>query len=247
MDKDDDSTLARRAARGDGKVTRVTIYPTLPRISAGDLRRYSPLSPQQRQRVEAAITRLDESTPPTPERLQRAVIPLRDALERVERVALTGYLEIGRWLVRLKERTPHGAFLSLFSGAKNALDLPLPMDIKKAQALMRVAQHPVLGDPRNWKALPTANWRTMDDLARLGQVCDLDGLIRSGRVHRNVSRREVQALSPLSATLDPLAPVRAAIHGYHGPRAALIACLRAELQVLEAEADGDHDDEEEGQ
>jgi len=93
--------------------------------------------------MEASDTR---STCPKPERLQRVFDVVRKSLDRVERVAMSGYIEIGRILVRIKTRTPHGAFLSLFTGSANAIDTPIPMTAKKGQALMRAALDPVLGN-----------------------------------------------------------------------------------------------------
>lgn len=230
------------------KVTRETI--SLPTLSGRDLKRWSPIPDEERHRIDAAIARLDPKQA-TPERLQRLVDLVRKSLDRVERTALSGYVELGRMLVRIKQRTPHGAFLSLFQGSANALDAPLPLTAKKAQALMRVATDPVLGDPRNWRRLPTDSWRTMDDLARLGQQQALQPLLEQGVVHRQITKRQVAALAAGGSTTavdslvqgdrppdrgrDPLADVRTAIRCYDGDERALIDFLRETADELEAD------------
>ncbi len=90
----------------------------------------------------------------TPERWQRLADALRKPLEQVDRAAMAGYLEWGRWLVRIREKAPYGSWTCLFHNSKNAIETPLPLDVKKAQALMRFVEDPVLGNPKNWKRLP---------------------------------------------------------------------------------------------
>src|SRR5215467_11044969 len=78
--------LTRNSGKSQ-KVTRVTFSPSLPPMRARDLKRYSPITDDERHRVEAAIGRLDPDTM-TPERWQRLADALRRPLERVERAAM---------------------------------------------------------------------------------------------------------------------------------------------------------------
>ena len=196
--------------------------------------------------MEASDTR---STCPKPERLQRVFVVVRKSLDRVERVAMSGYIEIGRILVRIKTRTPHGAFLSLFTGSANAIDTPIPMTAKKGQALMRAALDPVLGNPRNWHRLSTDSWRTMDTLTRLAKFEPLEPLMTAGLLHRRTSKRwaeerlaqhggargsESERALP-AGSRDPLAEILTAIRLYTGDPPTLIAFLREQADDLEAE------------
>src|SRR5215468_798565 len=106
-----------------------------------------------------------------------------------------GYLEVGRWLLRVRSKAGHGSWSCLFQGSANAIDTPLPLTVKKAQALMRFAEDPVLSNPQNWRRLPTGSWRTMDELTRLGQTQDLQRLINHGKLHARTSIRGVLALT----------------------------------------------------
>ncbi len=250
-----DSLSPRPGASGseNQKVTRVASSP-LPPMTTRDLKRYSPITPDERTRVEAAITRLDPDTM-TPERWQRLADALRKPLERVDRAAMAGYLEIGRWLVRVKAKARPGSWTCLFPGSRNAIESPLPLSVKKAKALMRFAENPVTSNPKNWNRLPTGSWRTMDELTRLGQTLNLQALINRGAIHPRTSIREVLALSrgevPLVATttakdrvtsthgvevdleVDPLHDLERAHHFYAGSRPALIAWHREKLAGLE--------------
>jgi hypothetical protein len=241
------------------KVTRITFSP-LPPMTTRDLKRYSPITPDERTRVEAAITRIDPDRM-TPQRWQRLADALRKPLERVDRAAMAGYLEIGRWLVRVKAKARHGSWSCLFHGSPNAIEAPLALSVKKAQALMRFAEDPVLSNPKNWKRLPVESWQTMDELTRLGQTLNLQALINRGSIHPRTSIREVLALSrgevPLVATtakdrvtsthgveVDPLYDLECAHHFYAGPRLALIAWHREKLAELAMPDDGDHHQED---
>jgi hypothetical protein len=244
------------------RVARATLSPLAP-ITKRDIRRWSPITDHERQRVESVLGRLDPDRM-SPERWQRVADALRAPLERVDRVATAGYIEIGRWLLRLKAKARHGSWTCLFRGASNAIETPLPLDVKKAQALMRISEHPVLSNPKNWNRLPMTSVRTLDELTRLAAMHDVQAMVNRREITPHTTYRQVLALArgggPFdpehraepSATpradapeSDPLDDVRRAIHLCAAPRSALIACLREELTTLEApEWDGDAETDE---
>jgi hypothetical protein len=220
---------------------------------AGDLRKYSPILPSERQRVEALLRRLDTDSA-TPADLDKLAAALRGPLKRVDQAAAAGYIEIGRWLLRIKERTPHGAFLSLFHDSKNAIEDPLPLPVRKAQSLMNVAGNAFLSDPRNVGRLPVGSWRTLDELARLGERHDLRALVNAGLIHKEMTRAAVVALgrgpsgaadADGSPADDPLRPVRVVVRAYRRSPAGSLDALRAYLHEILAELgeDADTDDD----
>jgi hypothetical protein len=258
------------------RVARATLSP-LPPITKRDIRRWSPITDPERHRVESMLGRLDPDRM-NPERWQRVADTMRPPMERVDRVATAGYIEIGRWLLRLKAKAHHGSlrlkakahhgsWTCLFRGAANAIETPLPLDVKKAQALMRISEHPILSNPKNWTRLPMTSVRTLDELTRLAATHDVQAMMNRREITPYTTVREILALArgggPFdpehraepSATpradapeSDPLDDVRRAIHLCAAPRPALIACLREELDTLEEQAmDDDTDPDETGE
>jgi hypothetical protein len=262
MDREQAITPAA-PSRPIDKVARATFIPHLPPVTTREIRRWSPITDQERQRVESALGRLDPGRM-SPERWQRMADALRAPLERVDRVATAGYVEIGRWLLRLKEKAPHGSWQCLFRGSPNAIEAPVPLDVKKAQALMRICEHPVTGNPRNWSRLPIHSVRTLDEITRLDARHDVQALVNRRAITPQTTVREILALArgggPFARDTDvapsrtprsdapesdPLDDVRRAIHLCAAPRPALLACLREELDTLEAQGLVDVDDVDE--
>ena len=255
------SRLPAGTPPGD-RVAHATFTPRPP-ITKREIRRWSPITDPERQRVEAVLRRLDPDRM-SPERWQRVADALRAPLERVDRVATAGYLEVGWWLLTLKDKARRGSWTCLFRGAPNAIEMPLPLDVKKAQALMRIAEHPVLSNPKNWNRLPMTSVRTLDEITRLAATHDVQAMVNRREITPHTTVRQVLALArgrgpfePMrrsSPSLtprtdapesDPLDDVRRAIHLCAATREALIACLHAELTTLEAqERDDDAADDE---
>jgi hypothetical protein len=240
------------ASRPPEKVARATLSPLAP-ITKREIRRWSPITEPERRRVESVLGRLDPDRM-SPERWQRVADALRGPLERVDRVATAGYIEIGRWLLRLREKARHGSWTCLFRGAPNAIETPLPLDVKKAQALMRISEHPVLSNPKNWNRLPMTSVRTLDEITRLAATYDVQAMVNRREITPHTTYRQIMALvrgggpfaptRPAAPSLtprtdapesDPLDDVRRAIHLCAAPRSALIACLHAELATLAAQ------------
>jgi hypothetical protein len=252
------STIPRPPTSGgeNQKLARAS-FSSPPRLSTQDLRRYSPLSLAEQTRVEAALGRLDPDQI-TPERVQRVVDALSGSYDQMQKVAVAGWVQFGRWLLALNAKVPYGMWTSLFRGSRTPIASPLPFNIQVAQAYMRIADHPDLGNPKNWRRLPTANWRTMDELTRLAKTQNLQALINRGTVHQHITVREVRALArggkdgPFAETAaqrtrtkaDPLTDIRRAIHFYAGPSTVLVAYLRETLAELETDDDEDTEERE---
>jgi hypothetical protein len=193
MDREQAITPAA-AGRPPEKVARATFPPRLPRVTAREIRRWSPITDPERRRVEAALGRLNPARM-SPGRWQQMAEALRAPLERVDRVATAGYLEIGRWLLRLKEKAPHGSWQCLFRGSPNAIEARIGLDVKKAQALMRISEHPVTGNPQNWSPLPIHSVRTLDEITRLSPEHDAQCLVNRRAITPYTTVREIRALA----------------------------------------------------
>jgi hypothetical protein len=101
---------------------------------------------------------------------------------------VTDILQVGRLLIQAKEELDSEAFKQL----------KLPFGERTAQALRRIAAHPVLSDAKHASLLPPC-WATLDRLARLNHkvLRDrlADGKINPG-LQRHQVRTEVEGLPP---------------------------------------------------
>ena len=192
-DRPESTTPPSPGSHPPEKVARATFSPLAP-ITKREIRRWLPITEPERHRVESVLGRLDPDRM-SPERWQRVADALRAPLERVDRVATAGYIEIGRWLLRLKEKARHRSWTCLFRGAPNAIETPLPLDVKKAQALMRISEHPVLSNPKNWNRLPMTSVRTLDEITRLAATQDVQAMVNRREITPHTTYRQVLALA----------------------------------------------------
>jgi hypothetical protein len=188
----------------------------VPRTAAltSALKRYSPIQDPARRRVATALRALQAR--PDRDTLQRVATALSGPIAAVFQSTSAGTVEIGDWLTSVKHSTPHGLFSALFASSPNALDAPIPMTAKQGQMFMRVASHPYVRDPKNWKHLPIGNVSTLDAMIRAtGDPEDLAKLVASGHIHPKMSRDDAAKLrSPhwgAAPSLDPLVGVRRAV------------------------------------
>ena len=159
------------------------------------VRRYSPISPDQRANMQRTLTWLPQQAKLGVKEAQRVADAFRLPIHTVGRATIAGYLEYGDWLIRLQEKVPHGFWLMLFKDAAAAgLARPLPISSKVAQAYMRIARNPILSNPDILDELPP-HWRTLQTLTRVPDTLLNDALSR-GRIHPGMQRAEAEALIP---------------------------------------------------
>jgi len=130
---------------------------------------------------------------------QRIADAFRAPLRTVFRVTAAGFIEYGDWLEKLHQRVPHGLWLDLFEDARPGARAirPIPISSKRAQALMRIARHPILNDPNVLDELPPT-WRTLDTLTRVPHET-LKKAITEGHVHRRMTREDAEMIQrPMS-------------------------------------------------
>lgn len=124
------------------------------------------------------------------------------------RKSVEGILNVGRELIRAKEKCEHGEFLRLFKGSENAVSKPVPFGVAAAERLMRVASHPVLSNSAHGPILPQS-WRTLYELTKLDDADTIAGMnrgdvplemsavtagIKAGEIHAEMSRADATAL-----------------------------------------------------
>jgi hypothetical protein len=213
------------------------------------VRPYSPITPAQRTDMERMLRSISQTLRFGPKEAQRIADAFRPPLVTVGRAAACGFIEYGLWLQRLHERVPHGLWVQLFTGAggRDGLLRPIPISVKQAQALVRIARHPLLGNPDMIDQLPP-HWRTLDTLTRVPDPVLNDAFTR-GRIHPRMQRAEAEALIPRGTPSargaaarrrqddqdDPFASLRAARETYDGDRDALVEWVRAWLRDLTGE------------
>jgi hypothetical protein len=104
------------------------------------------------------------------------------------RGAVEAIIETGRKLIAAKDELPHGDFLEMI---KN----DLPFGSSKAQALMRIARHPVLSNAQSIAHLP-ASWAVLSDLVAL-DVSDetMEKMLADGTIDAQSDRGQVKELA----------------------------------------------------
>ena len=185
-----------------------------------------------------AISQLRPDTKPSPATLQRLADLLRTPIARIDEWATAGSMKLGRILLHLKAAVPHGGWMRLFKDGKQHVERPIPMSVQKAEAMMRLAAHKAFREPEVLKALPLGSWRTLDELTRLETRVLRQG-VKSGRVHRNMTRGEARALQQarrlaeetVPVAVDPFRAVRAALQAYTADREALVAFVCDHLGI----------------
>ncbi len=109
------------------------------------------------------------------------------------RASLESIVSAGRTLIEAKAELPHGSWLPMLRLAG--------VGVSKAEALMKIARHPVLGDPQHVGILP-ASWGTLSELARLTEDEAL-GALESGAIRPDLTRPEaLDLVRPAPAERD---------------------------------------------
>jgi hypothetical protein len=192
-------------------------------------------------RAMAAIRQIDDAA--TPAQMQKVANAVRVPLARVDQFATTYYLKVGRLLLEIKRRMPHGGWARLFKdGGKDRLNDPLPMSIQKGEALMRLAETRVFREPEVLKALPLGSWRTMDELTRVPAQL-VRRAVKDGRIVPTMTRAAVTRLRDRDDTAqiprarDPFVAIRLALETYDGDKEALVEFVRDWLRAMTGEVD----------
>jgi len=183
-------------------------------------------------RLLRQVRKLSPDTDPTPAMLQRLADGVRAPIARIDQWSTEGYMKVGRVLIQIQDKIPHGGWMRLFKDGKNHVERPIPMSVQKAEALMRVAQYAAFREPEIRKALPSGSWRTMDELTRVAPK-DLRAAQKDGRLHSAMTRGEALRLQEARraaeerepVAVDPLGDVKAALKHYAGDREVLVAFL----------------------
>jgi hypothetical protein len=174
----------------------------------------------------ASLTRLvrqvSPEQEPTPVAVQHIVTRFTSTAEHIDRFATDQYFRIGRLLVDLKHRLPHGGFSRLFLDGKPRLDKCIPWTLAKAEALMRLSVNRTLKDPEIQKVLPMGSWRTLDELARV-EPTTLRKAARQGTIHPTMTRRQAIALRREEPPIDTkVKRLREALDAYEQDPATVI-------------------------
>jgi hypothetical protein len=101
---------------------------------------------------------------------------------------VSSIIETGKLLIAAKEDLRYRKWGGLFEG-ENAL----PFRIDTAEALMKIARHPVLSNPERAPELPAA-WTVLEMLAR-AKPARLEKWLRDGTVNAATSRLEADCLT----------------------------------------------------
>lgn len=220
---------------------RARILPRTPALNAA-IRRHSSISDVHRRRVGGALKYLEAH--PGREGLQRTVTAIKAPLTAVYQTSTANALEIGEWLHAIKRLTPYGLFSASFKKSANALEDPLPMSLKMGQMFMRVAAHPYIREPKNWKHLPLGNVSTLDVMLRAApDNATLAQLVATGRIHPQMTQNEAKQLrAPRWGAQEPMGDPMLGIHRavqrllreHPQARPELLAYLRRQLAQLEA-------------
>jgi hypothetical protein len=201
-----------------------------------------------RDAVEAAFAGVTGPGPEQAPQVQLVVDAIRGAEVALGRATLAGYVELGDWLHRLWDRTPTGTWLRLFKDSEHPITRPLRLSRQQAEAFTRIARDPIVSNPKNWDKLPSS-WRIADTIIRTAKEMNQSAqdLIDSGRVHRHVTRAEVEAFAapgrkkrrprPITkpVTIEDVEDVHKLYLDAGGDVRALITHLRQRADVLEDE------------
>jgi hypothetical protein len=158
---------------------------------------WSPIPASDREAVESGFAAL--IGPQYEPQVQTIVDAVAVAHHSLSRATLAGYVEIGEWLTRLWSRTDTGCWLRLFRDSYHPIERPLPFSRQQAEAFMRIAHDAALANPKNWDKLPDS-WRIADEILRAVKKLNapVQALIDDGRIHRAITRAEIQAFAPVS-------------------------------------------------
>jgi hypothetical protein len=178
----------------------------------------STVAADERRRVETALRKL-ELHDPTRIDMEAFAASVGPALSQFGRRMHATVIELGRWFLRVKARTPHGLFGDLFRDGRHPVDSCLPITRQVAERYMRVAADPALSDARLRGRLPLHSLGTLDALGRaMRHGLDVRGLVLRGQITPETTRQDVERLLAVADTppalRDPLADVRRALRDY---------------------------------
>ena len=115
-----------------------------------------------------------------------------DRVTQSWRAAVDSIITVGRALIAAKEQLPHGDFGRLFHDHPDHVQAPVPFSSRAAQALMKIARHPVITNPQHVAVLP-ASWGTLHELTKVPEVI-LVAAIADGRVRPEMERADAERL-----------------------------------------------------
>ena len=108
------------------------------------------------------------------------------------RKSVENIIDTGRLLIRAKQELSHGKFQKMF-GDKSSLDDKLPFSLRKAEMLMKIAEHPVISDPKLVSLLPPS-WSTLHALTQLPDEILKEELAK-GAINSATQREEIKNLN----------------------------------------------------
>lgn len=136
------------------------------------------------------------------------VVPMQNARTRQEwadiinadwRKSIEGIIQTGRDLLTAKSELPHGEFMKLTSGGD------LLFSHSTANALMSVANHPLIGNSQSTTNLPPS-WAVLSTLARLSED-DFRDAENKGLVRPDTSLREARTVADAYRHKDSDKPI----------------------------------------
>jgi hypothetical protein len=107
--------------------------------------------------------------------------------------SVTSIVEVGRRLVEAKEAIPHGGWLQMFKGQRDAIEHPLPFDESTARRLMKIAKNPVLSNPAYAPVLP-GSWIRLYELTKFPMGRLQAYVTGEPHIRPEMKRKEIRAL-----------------------------------------------------
>jgi hypothetical protein len=96
-------------------------------------------------------------------------------------------IQTGQLLLAARDELPHGSFQAM-------VESDLPFDVRTAQMLMKIAEHPVISNAKHVSLLPPS-WGTLYQLALLPPAI-LEQHIEEGTITPDMERKDAAALKP---------------------------------------------------
>jgi hypothetical protein len=164
-------------------VVIVVVPSDFPQKSNGNLNRE--LFEEAGITVAEAVTRSPRTAVPTtePGANARSKSFFERAIAAEWHKQVPSIIETGRWVLEAQEELDRDVFKTM----------RMPFSERTAQALKRIAKHPVLSNPAHHGALP-ACWRTLDELIRQADGNDelLEAALANGRIRPDLQRKNIR-------------------------------------------------------